>query len=227
MHTILFDIDGTLIHSGGAGQAGIERVLAEEFGVTAPTTGISTAGRTDRGIARDLIRFHQLEESEATYQRMLQAYLRILPLELKARDGGTFPGIRDLLNQLSQRRDVRLGLLTGNYQEAAWQKLRHFELDHHFQFGGFGDDHADRDDVARLALTAAQSHAASKPIHTSHLWVIGDTPADVQCGRAIGARVIAVATGIHSRQDLEPTQPDHLFDDLHDVAAVLDLWPEQ
>jgi phosphoglycolate phosphatase len=231
MHTILFDIDGTLIHSGGAGQAGIERVLAEEFGVTAPTFGISTAGRTDRGIARDLIRFHQLAESEATYERMLQAYLRILPIELQARDGGTYPGVRDLLNRLSQRRDVRLGLLTGNYREAAWQKLRHFELDHHFEFGGFGDDHADRDDVARQALAAAHSHAASQSannasINTDHIWVIGDTPADVQCGRAIGARVIAVATGIHSRAELEPTQPDHLFDDLHDVAAVLNVWPE-
>ncbi len=226
MHTILFDIDGTLIHSGGAGQAGIERVLAEEFGVTAPTFGISTAGRTDRGIARDLIRFHQLDECEVTYERMLQAYLRILPVELQARGGGAYPGVRDLLDRLSQRHDVRLGLLTGNYREAAWQKLRHFELDHHFHFGGYGDEHADRDDVARQALVAAHSHSAAQPINTNHLWVIGDTPADVQCGRAIGARVIAVATGIHSREDLQPTQPDHLFDDLHDVAAVLKLWPE-
>ena len=225
MHTILFDIDGTLLHSGGAGQAGVERALAEEFGVTAPTDGIPTAGRTDRGIARDLIQFHQLEESEATYERLLRAYLRVLPLELTARDGGVYPGVREVLARLSSRSDVRLGLLTGNYREAAWQKLRHYELDHHFHFGGFGDEHAHRDDVARQAFADAQSHQAPSPIDASKLWVIGDTPADVQCGRAIGARVIAVATGMFTREELEPTQPDHLFDDLRDVDTVLELWP--
>ena len=225
MHIILFDIDGTLLHSGGAGQAGIERTLTEEFGVTAPTDGIPTAGRTDRGIARDLIQFHQLEECEATYERLLRTYLRVLPLELTARDGGVYPGVRDILNRLSQRSDVRLGLLTGNYREAAWQKLRHYELAHHFQFGGFGDDHAHRDDVARQALAAAQAHHAPQSVDPDKLWVIGDTPADVQCGRAIGARVIAVATGMFTREELEPTQPDHLFDDLRDIDSVLRLWP--
>ena len=226
MHFILFDIDGTLLHSGGAGQAGVERALEEEFGVAAPTDGIPTAGRTDRAIAQDLIRYHRLEESEATHTRMLQAYLRVLPQELTSRQGVVYPGVRDLLARLSPRDDVRLGLLTGNYREAAWLKLRHFELAQHFAFGGFGDEHPHRDDVARQALAAAQAHHSPRTIDPSRLWVIGDTPADVQCGRAIGARVVAVATGMFTREELAPTQPDHLFDDFRDVAAVLALWPK-
>ncbi len=226
MHILLFDIDGTLLHTGGAGQAGIERALEVEFGVTAPTDGIPTAGRTDRAIAQDLIRYHRLEDSEATHARMLQAYLRVLPQELASRNGIVFPGVRDLLARLSTRDDVRVGLLTGNYREAAWQKLRHFELAQHFAFGGFGDKHRHRDDVARQALAAAQAHHALRTIDPSRLWVIGDTPADVQCGRAIGARVVAVATGLFTREELAPTQPDHLFDDFRDVAAVLALWPK-
>lgn len=225
MHVILFDIDGTLLHSGGAGQAGIERALELAFGVTAPTDGIPTAGRTDRGIGRDLIRFHGLEESETTHARLQQTYLSVLPQELAGRQGIVYPGVRELLNRLSRRNDVRLGLLTGNYREAAWQKLRHFGLAEHFAFGGFGDDHADRDDVARQALAAAAEHHAPHTISRDKLWVIGDTPADVRCGRAIEARVIAVATGLYSFAELQKTEPDHLFADFSDVEAVLSLWP--
>lgn len=224
MHIILFDIDGTLLHSGGAGQGGIERALALAFGVTAPTDGIPTAGRTDRGIGRDLIRFHGLEESDSTHARLQETYLKVLPEELVRRQGAVYPGVRELLARLSNRDDVRLGILTGNYREAAWQKLRHFGLAEYFSFGGFGDDHADRDDVARQALTAAAEHHAPQTINRDKLWVIGDTPADVRCGRAIGARVIAVATGMYSFEELSQSGPDHLFADFTDVDSVLALW---
>ncbi|GDY08768.1 MAG: HAD family hydrolase [Planctomycetota bacterium] len=226
MHVILFDIDGTLLHSGGAGQAGIERALELAFGVTAPTDGIPTAGRTDRGIGRDLIRFHELEESDSTHARLQETYLKVLPEELARRQGTVYPGVRELLARLSDRDDVRLGLLTGNYREAAWQKLRHFGLAEHFAFGGFGDDHADRDDVARQALMVASEHHAPQTINHEKLWVIGDTPADVRCGRAIGAKVIAVATGMYSIEELRPSAPDHLFADFADVESVLSLWSE-
>lgn len=225
MHVILFDIDGTLLHSGGAGQAGIERALEVAFGITAPTEGIPTAGRTDRGIGRDLIRFHGLEDSETTHVRLQQTYLSVLPHELASRQGIVYPGVRELLRRLSDRNDVRLGLLTGNYREAAWQKLRHYGLAEHFFFGGFGDDHPDRDDVARQALAAAVEHHAPQTIDRENVWVIGDTPADVRCGRAIGARVIAVATGLSSFDELRHTEPDHLFADFSNVEAVLSLWP--
>lgn len=223
MHTILFDIDGTLLHSGGAGQAAMERALEAEFGVSAPTEGIPTAGRTDRGITCDLIRYHELEDSEQTHERFLNAYLRELPRELMKRRGVVFPGVRELLSQLANRPDVCLGLLTGNYREGAWAKLRHFELDHHFHFGGYGDEHPHRDDVARQALAAASAFRQPAPIDLRRLWVIGDTPADIQCGRAISARVIAVATGAYSFEILKAAQPDHLFVDFSNVEAVLDV----
>lgn len=225
MHVILFDIDGTLLHSGGAGQAGIERALELEFGVTAPTDGIPTAGRTDRAIGGDLIRFHGLEDSDSTHARLQETYLRVLPNELISRRGVVYPGVRELLARLSGREDVLVGLLTGNYREAAWQKLRHFGLAEHFAFGGFGDDHADRDDVARQALRAAAELHAPQTIDRDKLWVIGDTPADVRCGRAIGARVIAVATGMYSIEELAESQPDHFFSDFTDTESVLTLWP--
>ena len=224
MHVILFDIDGTLLHSGGAGQAGIERALELAFGVTAPTEGIPSAGRTDRAIGRDLIRFHALEDSDTTHARLQETYLHVLPSELTSREGIVYPGVRELLTRLSGREDVLLGLLTGNYREAAWQKLRHFGLSEHFAFGGFGDEHSDRDDVARQALLAAAEHFAPQVIDHEKLWVIGDTPADVRCGRAIGARVIAVATGMYSIDELGQTAPDHLFADFTDVESVLSLW---
>ena len=226
MHVILFDIDGTLLHSGGAGQAGIERALEIAFGVTAPTDGIPTAGRTDRAIGGDLIRFHGLDDVESTYAQLQETYLRVLPSELASRQGVVYPGVRELLTRLSQRDDVRLGLLTGNYREAAWQKLRHHHLAEHFEFGGFGDEHADRDDVAKQALAVAAQHHAPQTIHREKLWVIGDTPADVRCGRAIGARVIAVATGMYSSEELAESQPDHLFENFADVESVMLLWPK-
>ena len=224
MHTLLFDIDGTLLHSAGAGQAAMERALEVEFGVTAPTDGISTAGRTDRAITQDLIRLHGLEDSESTHSRFLMAYLRELPRELAGRRGVVFPGVRELLARLSKRNDVRLGLLTGNYRQGAWLKLRHYELAQHFAFGGFGDRHSHRDDVARDALAAAHEHHGAHSLDGHRVWVLGDTPADVQCARAIAARAVAVATGFFSHVALAETAPDHLFEDFSDVDSVLQLW---
>jgi phosphoglycolate phosphatase-like HAD superfamily hydrolase len=225
MHTILFDIDGTLLHSGGAGQAGIERALQVAFGITAPTRGIPVAGRTDRAIGYDLLRYHGLEPTESVFARLRETYLQLLPAELASRQGHTYPGVRDLLARLSVRSDVRLGLLTGNYCEAAWLKLRHYQIADHFSFGGFGDEHSDRDDVARAAFAAATRHHHPHRVAIDRLWVVGDTPADVRCGRAIGARVIAVATGQFTVEELAQSQPDHLFADFSDVEAVLSLWP--
>ena len=224
MHIVLFDIDGTLLHTGGAGQGAIERALDVAFGVSAPTDGIPTAGRTDRGIARDLLRYHGIDETEAAYTQLLEAYLQVLPSELTARPGKVYPGVRDLLRRLSARADVRLGLLTGNYEQAAWLKLRHYDLLAPFAFGGFGDRHPHRDDVAREALAAASRHHAPDMIDPNRLWVLGDTPADVRCARAINARAVAVATGASPREELAATNPDHLFADFGDVDSVLALW---
>jgi phosphoglycolate phosphatase len=212
MHVFLFDIDGTLIDAGGAGQSAMEAALAEMFGALQPVSGISTAGRTDRSIAIDLFQFHGFEAHDAHWARYLSSYLRLLPGSLQTNSGVVLPGVVALLERLSARDDVLLGLLTGNFAEGAQLKLAHYGLAKHFRLGGYGDKHLDRDDVAREALAAVQGHLPD--IEPDRIWVIGDTPSDIRCGRAIGAKVLAVGTGVFSAEQLAPHRPDVLLKDL-------------
>jgi phosphoglycolate phosphatase len=223
MHICLFDIDGTLIHTRGAGTAALKEGLRSAFGVDQPTDQVAIHGRTDRGITRDLFRFHGIDDLPEHWERFREAYLRALPGSLTARKGDVLPGIVDLLEVLTAREDVLIGLLTGNTREGARIKLAHFGLDHYFEFGGFGDNHLERDDVAREALVTAQGRV-SIPVDLRHVWVIGDTPTDVSCGRAINARTIAVATGNHTWDELAAAFPDHLATDFSDPEPVLALW---
>ena len=219
MRVLLFDIDGTLLNSGGAGQAAMEAALEAAFGVTAQTEGIPVAGRTDRGITADMLRFHGVAETIENRTRFEEAYLSLLPQHIAARDGLILPGVVELLDRLSGETSCMLGLLTGNLQRGAEAKLSHYRLLHHFCCGGYGDHHHDRDDVAREAFSRACERLGCT--HLDDVWVLGDTPADVKCGRAIGAKVVAVGTGHFSSAELAPTLPDFLFDDFSDVDAVL------
>jgi phosphoglycolate phosphatase-like HAD superfamily hydrolase len=124
---------------------------------------------------------------------------------------------------LKGRDDVVLGLLTGNVRAGARVKLSHFRLYDYFPFGGFGDDHFDRDDVAREALAEVQRRFDGA-IRPERIWVIGDTPLDVRCARAIGARAVAVATGWHTAEELDQHRPDLLLADLADPAPLLACW---
>jgi phosphoglycolate phosphatase-like HAD superfamily hydrolase len=223
MHVCLFDIDGTLIASGGAGKAALETALAEAFGVTRAIEQLQLSGRTDRAIVCDLFRMHILDDNPANHRRLTDAYLRHLPACLARSAGRVLPGIAALLEELQARDDVRVGLLTGNYRAGARAKLGHFGLFDYFPFGGFGDLHLDRDDVAREALAAARQHCNGS-VCPDRVWVVGDTPLDVRCARAIGARAVAVATGWHSLDELEPHRPDLLLADLSDPSPLLDCW---
>lgn len=217
---IFFDIDGTLLSSGGAGQLAMERALVEEFRIEFPFEGVLTAGRTDRGITDEVFERYQLENTPANRARFRDAYLGRLQECLTHAPGLLLPRVLELLNELVEHSHLTLSLLTGNYAEGAWIKLRHYQLDHFFQFGGFGDHDADRDDVARNALIAA-NEALSRQLDPVDTLVIGDTPADIRCARAIGARCIAVATGMYSREELQPHAPDHLFDDFSATDEVV------
>jgi phosphoglycolate phosphatase-like HAD superfamily hydrolase len=222
MHVCLFDIDGTLLNSGGAGKAAIEAALVEEFGVTLRVE-VTYSGRTDRAIGRDLLHLHGIEPTTDNWQRLVHGYLARLPASLRSNGGTVCRGIPSLLKTLSTRQGIFLGLLTGNIREGARLKLGHFDLYHFFAFGGFGDLHFERDDVAREALAAVRAH-----VHCDHradrIWVIGDTPLDVRCARAIGARAVAVATGWHSIEQLRATEPDLLLPDFSDPTALLRLF---
>lgn len=217
----LFDIDGTLLRSGRAGQLAMEETLKQEFGVTQLDYEIPTAGRTDRAIITDLFAWHAVPMTEERFNRFRDRYFSLLPAHLQ-QGGLVLPGVADLLAELAQQATDRLGLLTGNFEISGWLKVKHYALDHFFQFGTFGDFHVDRDDLARLALANLQQRWGTG-IDPQNIWVIGDTPADIQCARAIGARVLAVATGRYSLSELQNAQPDAALDNLGDMSQSLSI----
>jgi phosphoglycolate phosphatase-like HAD superfamily hydrolase len=219
MLTLLFDIDGTLINTGGAGGTALMEAFREDFKIDNPAQ-VPFSGRTDRGIGTNLFEQHQIDDSPENWQRLRDGYLARLPVHLSQRNGRVLAGVLRLLEQLQSREKVAIGLLTGNLQAGARIKLSHFGLFDHFEFGGFGDEHRDRDGVAGAALVAAKQHA-NGTFDPGRVWVIGDTPLDISCARAIDAKVLAVATGLHPVSELAALQPELLLDDLSDTELVL------
>ncbi|MBA4066874.1 MAG: haloacid dehalogenase [Isosphaera sp.] len=223
MPILLFDIDGTLIRSGGAGKAAMEGALRDEFGVATVRDVVSYAGRTDRVIGRDLLAAHGVPPTPESQARLQAAYLARLPPSLAAHGGQVCPGVRELLAELRPRPGVVLGLLTGNVRAGAETKLGHFGLWDYFGCGGFGDDHYDRDDVARAAVAGLREHLG-RDFDPADVWVIGDTPLDVQCARAVGAKAVAVATGWHPLDELAGHRPDVALADLSNPEELLRVW---
>ncbi|MCZ2340266.1 MAG: haloacid dehalogenase-like hydrolase [Bacteroidales bacterium] len=219
---LLFDIDGTLVRTGGAGKLAIESALVEEFSVALTATEIPYSGRTDRAISRDLLVGNGVDPSSANIDRLIAGYLTRLPSALIRQPGHVLPGVCELLDVVQQIGHFRVGLLTGNVRQGAQHKLQHYGLWEHFHFGGFGDTHENRNDVARAALM--ETEATMGPVDPACVWVIGDTPHDVQCARAIGAKVVAVATGWHPVDELQATGADVVLADLSDHAALLAHW---
>lgn len=220
MHAFLFDIDGTLLSSGGAGKDAMYDAIASEFRVSELHDRVAFAGRTDRAIARDLFAAHGIEDSPDNFRRFVACYLSHLPRSLEEKQGRVLPGVAALLEHLAARPDVLVGLLTGNLRDGAQTKLAHFGIFHHFRFGGFGDEHFDRNDVGFDAMRALEEYAAAT-VRAENVWVVGDTPLDIRCARAIGARVLAVATGLHLEHELRADGPDVLAADLSDGIALV------
>jgi phosphoglycolate phosphatase len=223
MHVCLFDIDGTLLASGGAGKAALEEALAGEFGVAGVMEKVVLSGRTDRAIISELLELAGLGDTPQHRARMLRAYLERLPGCLARGKGTVLPGVTSLLRMLVSRNDTVVGLLTGNVRAGARLKLGHFRLEGYFAFGGYGDEHHCRDDVAREALAEVRRHLNAE-VDPRRIYVIGDTPYDVRCARAIGARAVAVLTGYHDRAELAACAPDVLLDDLSDPGPLLGFW---
>ena len=205
---VLFDIDGTLILSGRAGVRGMNRSFERLFDVQGALDDVSLAGRTDRAIvAEALTRAGQSVDDEAI-ARVREAYLGDLRDALA--DGtvpqaGVLPGVSDLLDELA-REQVTVGLLTGNFRDAAAIKLGHYGLWERFAFGAFGDHHVDRRALVEVAVDAA-NEAGHGRFEADRIVVIGDTPLDVDCAHAYGARAIAVATGPFTHEALAETGP--------------------
>ena len=217
---LLFDIDGTLIHSGGAGVQALISAFRERFGITDDLRGIEIAGMTDSGIVASILKKYNIPATTENVSAFLDSYVHFLSLELPRREGKLLPGVLELLEKLKSRRHVVLALLTGNVSRGAQLKLEHYGVWHFFEFGAFADDHQDRNRLGSFARARARERHGLE-FSASQIDVIGDTPRDIACGKAIGARTIAVATGKWSRQQLAEHQPDFLIDDLSDVDGVI------
>ena len=222
-----------LLLTGGAGQTAFAETLAADFDIPKIHTNVAFAGRSDRAIVADLLHAHGVEPSEENWQRFLAGYLGRLDDALARHQGNVLPGVGELLSALADRGDVAIGLLTGNVREGARRKLTYYNLWHWFAFGGFGDVHQERSGIAAAALAAARLHLGDQQPTVSangrasshgEVIVIGDTLHDINCGRSIGARCVAVATGHVSLEELATGSPDLVLRNLADSQAVLGLF---
>ena len=223
MYAILFDIDGTLLQSGGAGSTAFAETFREVFQLTDFPEGIAFAGRSDRAIAQEIMQRSGIEPSPTNWQRFHEDYCGRIKQVLSNSEGLVLPGVVALLDQLAADEHAVLGLLTGNTDFGAQAKIAAYGLTGRFAFGGYGDERTDRNNIAIDARQAAEAFAA-KNHHNSSLcgtMVIGDTPADVRCGQAIDAYVVAVATGGSTLDELAACNPDLLLENLTDTDTLL------
>lgn len=211
---ILFDIDGTLIRTGGAGVRAFGSVFEEVFGHKTGTDRIRFAGRTDTSLVREMLVNHDMEPSPENVARFFAIYERWLRHWLGKLEGGVCAGVLDFMAHCTDRKSPPvIGLLTGNVRIGAEIKLQHFGIWDRFVMGAFGDDHEDRNELAVIARQRGRDRIGDD-LRAEEILVIGDTPRDVACGRHIGARVLAVTTGGATRDELAASRPDWLVDDL-------------
>jgi phosphoglycolate phosphatase len=216
---VLFDVDGTLIRTGGAGVKAFAKTFVSEFKVADGFERLKFAGRTDIGLVREFFGFHQIEPSHANLQRFFNHYVFWLDHLLKESEGEVCAGVWELIRGLrSLPQAPLLGLLTGNIRLGAEIKLRHFNLWDVFETGAFGDEHEDRSRIATLALERG-SRILGQDLRGDEVLVIGDTPLDIRCARAIGAKALAVATGGADLAELKRHQPDWAITDLGAITA--------
>lgn len=215
---VLFDVDGTLIRTGGAGVKAFALALAAEFGVADGTELIKFGGRTDFSLVRELFSLRQIEPSPKNFERFFAAYVVWLEKLMLECAGGACPGVPEFYGALAARPEPPLlGLLTGNIRRGAQIKLQRYQLWDKFSFGGFADDHEERDQIAAIARRRG-SQRLGRPVEDGEVLVIGDTPLDIRCARAIGAKVLAVATGSFSVPQLQAHHPDWAVENLSKIT---------
>ena len=224
MKLVLFDIDGTILWSNGAGRRAMQRALMAAFG-SSGNASYRYDGKTDMQIVRDLMRAEGHADAliDARMTRLLEDYSSALHEELRSGETHVqrFDGVLELLDALEARSDRRIGLLTGNIEIGASAKLRAVGIDpERFTVCAFGSDHEIRGELPGIAQRRAREQLGLD-VNGDAIVIIGDTPADIDCTRAIGARAIAVATGRYSVDQLAEHDPVAVFADLTDTAAVM------
>jgi phosphoglycolate phosphatase-like HAD superfamily hydrolase len=234
MKLLLFDVDGTLVLTGGAGVRAMGRAFEDVFGVADGFRGVPMPGRMDPGILADGLRAHDIVPRAGDVERFRERYFELLTEALrgtvptpaasgvpaKRRFNGALPGVRPLLDALAGRDDVFLALLTGNYTRGARMKLEHFDLWRYFVCGAFGEDAAERHELVPIAVARARE-AGCPDVAPHDVVVIGDTTRDVSCARDAGVRCLAVATGGDDIETLRAAGPDTVFPTLEDTGAVV------
>ena len=222
---VLFDIDGTLVLTGGAGVRAMTRACDELVGSSDALHGVAVAGRTDWIILSDALERMGRDLDQQLFSALRDRYVTYLREEIKVPGHGVkaiMPGIQALLDDLQARDGVYLGLLTGNFEAGARIKLEYFDLWRYFQCGAFGDDAADRNALVPFAVSRARE-CGVPDVAPQDILVVGDTPHDIACARAVGATPVAVATGMFSTEQLRDSGADIVFRDLSDTAAFTAL----
>lgn len=222
---LLFDIDGTLIRSAGAGRDAMNLALQHHYSVADGFRDVQMMGRTDPLIIEEVFRKHRLPHLPENVKRFQNTYFEILESELeKPRENKRIcTGIVPLLDALEGQPGISLGLLTGNWRTSAFLKLRHFGLEDRFELGAFSDDAPKREDLVPVAMDRFYSQYGIR-IDAENVYVIGDTPLDVACARPHGCKSVAVATGFHTVEELKAASPDFIFGDFSHTEAVLELF---
>jgi len=223
MRLILFDIDGTLLRDGIAAKIAFARALRDTYQTSGAIEGFSFAGMTDPECVSEIMRLAGVDERTILARRdeCLRRYVELFAIEVREhQDAHLYPGVRELLERLNKLDDVMVGLLTGNILRGAELKLRRWNLEPYFRFGAYGDDHENRAVLAQIALEKARV-LSGRAFSGSETTVIGDTPKDIACARAIGARAVVVATGPISKEALAACDPDALLDSFEDHEAAL------
>lgn len=223
---LLWDIDGTLLTTGASGELALIDTLKYNFKIESQLEDIELAGRTDKSIAMQILRKFNLPETLENITRFLDGYLEALAhwLPKRQESGRVLEGIQTILEIAHQRKDLAQGLLTGNLQKGAHLKLEHYRMMHYFEFGAFSDDHYDRNQLPAYAKQRAETKFQTN-FDPKTIFVIGDTPHDIACGKVIGAKTIAVATGRFTTEELKRCQPTAVFKDLtnhQEFFAIID-----
>jgi phosphoglycolate phosphatase len=219
MKLLLFDIDGTLLKTQGVGRLSVCQAARDAFAVDEDLEGITVAGNTDGRIFLEILSKHGLTPSLENVDRLKERYLERLSENLLSRPGCVLPGIVELLDALDAIPCAK-GLLTGNIERGARVKLGNYGLSIRFEFGAFADDSSDRNELGPFAKKRAESKYGWT-FDPRDIFVIGDTPLDVACGRAFGAQTVAVATGQYRSEELMKHEPDYLFEDFSATAETL------
>jgi phosphoglycolate phosphatase len=223
---LLWDIDGTLILTGGAGMRALQLALRNQFQIEGSLADIEFAGRTDHWIIRAVFEKFGIFPTPENEARLVEAYVAALPRELANPQARVLPGVPEILRAAAAHGRAAQGLLTGNLRRGAQLKLAHHGLWQHFAFGAFADDSEHRNELGPHAVRRASAHHGVE-FAAANVWVIGDTPHDIACGKVIGARTLAVATGGYSRDELRAHEPTVVLENLADTERVLRLLNQQ